>query len=61
PFVSSVQSTNCVVMSEQLEIALVGVNNLVVVQNGNQLLVMNKDSAQSVRTAVTEIEKKPRK
>ncbi|MGC6507049.1 MAG: mannose-1-phosphate guanylyltransferase [Myxococcota bacterium] len=61
PFVSSVQSTNCVVMSEQMEIALVGVNNLVVVQNGNQLLVMNKDSAQSVRTAVTEIEKKPRK
>ena len=56
PFVSAVQSKDCIVLSEQMEIALVGVNNLVVVQHGNQLLVMSTESAQDIRSAVKHIE-----
>ena len=47
-----VKSANCTIMSEGMRIAVVGVSNLVVVQSGNDVLVIDKDSAQEVRKVV---------
>lgn len=53
-----VKSANCTVMSEGMRIALVGVSNLVVVQSGNDILVIDKDSSQDVRAVVDMVRKK---
>lgn len=45
-------SNNCSVFSEGKTIALVGVENLVVVESGNNILIMNKTSNQEVRQVV---------
>jgi mannose-1-phosphate guanylyltransferase len=47
-----VSSNNCSVFSEDKTIALVGVDNLVVVESGNNILVINKNSNQEVRKVV---------
>jgi mannose-1-phosphate guanylyltransferase len=47
-----VSSNNCSVFSEGKTIALVGVENLVVVESGNNILVINKNSNQEVRKVV---------
>lgn len=47
-----VKSGNCTLMSEGMRIAVVGVSNIVVVQSGNDILVIDKDSSQDVRTVV---------
>ncbi len=52
-----VESGDCTILSEGMRIALVGVSNLVVVQSGNNILVIDKDSSQSVRTVVDIIRK----
>ena len=53
-----VKSENCTVLSEGMRIAVVGVSNLVVVQSGNDILVIDKDSSQDVRAVVDIIRKK---
>jgi len=53
-----IKSENCTVLSEGMRIAVVGVSNLVVVQSGNDILVIDKDSSQDVRTVVDIIRKK---
>jgi mannose-1-phosphate guanylyltransferase len=52
-----VHSKDCSVFSEGARIAVVGVSNLVVVQAGNDILVMDKDSSQDVRKVVDIIKK----
>ncbi|MBN2403283.1 MAG: mannose-1-phosphate guanylyltransferase [Spirochaetes bacterium] len=47
-----VSSNNCSVFSEGKTIALVGVENLVVVESANNILVINKNSNQEVRKVV---------
>ncbi|NLV66444.1 MAG: mannose-1-phosphate guanylyltransferase, partial [Spirochaetes bacterium] len=47
-----VKSGNCTIMSEGMRIAVVGVSNIVVVQSGNDILVIDKDASQDVRTVV---------
>lgn len=47
-----VSSKNCSVFSEKKRIALVGVNNLVVVESGDSILVMDKNNNQEVRKVV---------
>ncbi len=47
-----VSSNNCSVFSECKNIALVGVENLVVVESGGNILVMNKKNNQDVRIVV---------
>ena len=41
-----------------MRIAVVGTSNLVVVQSGNDILVIDKDSSQDVRAVVDIIRKK---
>lgn len=53
-----VKSENCTVFSEGMRIAVVGVSNLVVVQSGNDILVIDKESSQDVRAVVDIIRKK---
>ncbi|HPJ34502.1 MAG TPA: mannose-1-phosphate guanylyltransferase [Spirochaetota bacterium] len=53
-----VNSENCTVFSEGMRIAVVGASNLVVVQSGNDILVIDKDSSQDVRAVVDIIRKK---
>ncbi len=53
-----VKSENCTVLSEGMRIAVVGVSNIVVVQSGNDILVIDKDSSQDVRAVVDIIRKK---
>lgn len=52
-----VKSNNCTVLSEGMKIALVGISNVTVVQSGNSILVIDKDSSQDVRTVVEIIRK----
>jgi len=53
-----VKSENCTVFSEGMRIAVVGASNLVVVQSGNDILVIDKDSSQDVRAVVDIVRKK---
>ncbi len=53
-----VSSKNCSVFSESKRIALVGVSNLVVVESGDSILVMDKSNNQEVRTVVEIIKEK---
>ncbi|MFH0975783.1 MAG: mannose-1-phosphate guanylyltransferase [Spirochaetota bacterium] len=53
-----VASNNCSVFSEGKTIALVGVENLVVVESGNNILVINKNNNQQVRDVVEIIRKR---
>ncbi len=52
-----ISSNNCSVFSEGKTIALVGVNDLVIAESGNNILIMNRNNSQEVRK-VTEIIKK---
>jgi len=53
-----VNSANCTILSEGMRIAVVGASNLVVVQSGNDILVIDKDSSQDVRAVVDIVKKK---
>jgi mannose-1-phosphate guanylyltransferase len=53
-----VKSENCTVFSEGMRIAVVGASNLVVVQSGNDILVIDKDSSQDVRAVVDIVKKR---
>ncbi len=45
-------SRDCSVFTEQRRVAVVGLNNVVIVEAGDDVLVMDKDSAQQVREVV---------
>jgi mannose-1-phosphate guanylyltransferase len=51
-------SDNCSVFSEESTVAVVGLSNVVVVQAGNNILVMEKDSSQDVKKVVELMEPK---
>ncbi len=53
-----VKSENCTVFSEGMRIAVVGASNIVVVQSGNDILVIDKESSQDVRAVVDIVRKK---
>lgn len=56
-----VGSKNCSVFSEGSRIAVVGLSDVVVVQSGNDILVINKESSQEVRKVVDIINGKKEK
>ncbi|TAL38020.1 MAG: mannose-1-phosphate guanylyltransferase, partial [Spirochaetes bacterium] len=47
-----IDSRNCSVFTEKSRVALVGLSNLVVVESGNDILIMDKNSSQKVRDVV---------
>lgn len=55
-----VNSADCSVFSESMQIAVVGLENVTVVQSGGNILVMNKDASQDVRRVVDIIASKPK-
>ncbi len=50
-------SDNCSTFSEERRISVVGLSNIVVVEAGNEILVIDKDSSQDVRSVVEIIRK----
>ncbi|HNV46627.1 MAG TPA: mannose-1-phosphate guanylyltransferase [Spirochaetota bacterium] len=55
-----IDSENCSVVSENLRVALIGLSNVFVVQDGDNILVMDKAASQDVRKVVDVIKKKKR-
>ena len=55
-----VNSRECSSFAEECSVAIIGLSNVVVVQSGNNILVMNKDSSQDVRKVVEIVKKKSR-
>lgn len=51
---TAINTRNCYVRSDGIEISLVGVEDLVVVASGNQVLVMRKGHSQDIRKLVGE-------
>ena len=56
--VLSVDSANTLVFAKDRPVALVGVKDLVIVDDGDALLVMAKDSAQSLKKLIGELEER---
>jgi mannose-1-phosphate guanylyltransferase len=56
--VVEVDSSGCLVFSGGKQIALVGVEDLVVVESEDSILVLNKEKSQDVKKVVEEISKK---
>ncbi|MEW6145963.1 MAG: sugar phosphate nucleotidyltransferase [Thermodesulfobacteriota bacterium] len=54
----SVDSSGCLVFGDKRVIALVGVKDLVVVDSGDGILVLDKDKSQDVRKVAEELSKK---
>lgn len=54
----SIDSSNCLVYGSEKLIALVGVEDLVVVESEDSILVLKKDKSQDVKKVVDEIDKK---
>lgn len=52
---TAINSRNCYVRSDGAEISLVGVDDLVVVASGNQVLVMRKGHSQDIRELVAQM------
>lgn len=52
----SIDSSNCLVYGTEKLIALVGVDNLVVVESEDSILVLDKDKSQDVKKVVEEID-----
>ncbi len=50
--VISIDSKNCSVFTESKRVAIVGLSNVVVVESGNDILIMDKNSSQKVRQVV---------
>jgi mannose-1-phosphate guanylyltransferase len=51
-------SDNCTVFPESKKITVIGLSNIVVVESGNDILVMEKNSSQEVRRVVEHIREK---
>ncbi|MBU6389227.1 hypothetical protein KGQ71_01795 [Patescibacteria group bacterium] len=54
--VISIDSNNSLIYAKDRPIAVVGVNNLIVVDEGDTLLVMSRDAAQSIKTVIKALE-----
>jgi mannose-1-phosphate guanylyltransferase len=54
----SVDSSGCLVFGDERVIALVGVKDLVVVDSGDGILVLDKEKSQDVRKVAEELSKK---
>lgn len=54
----SVDSSGCLVLGDRRVIALVGVRDLVVVDSGDGILVLNKENSQDVKKVAEELSKK---
>ncbi len=55
--VISMDSKGCMVLGSEKLLALVGVDDLVVVESGDSILILNKQNSQDVKKVVEEIEK----
>ncbi|MCP4137583.1 MAG: NTP transferase domain-containing protein [bacterium] len=53
-----VNSDNCSVFTEGMRVSVVGLSNIVVVEAGGEILVINKDSSQDVRKVVDIVKEK---
>lgn len=53
-----INSRNCTAFPEEKNISLVGLENVVVVESGGDILVMGKNSAQEVRNVVETVKKR---
>lgn len=53
-------SDNCSVFTENSRVSVVGLSNIVVVEAGNEILVINKDSSQDVKKIVEMLKKIPK-
>ena len=51
-------SENCTAFPEKKRITLVGLKNVVVVESGNDILIMEKNSSQEVRKVVEIVKKR---
>jgi len=56
--VISIESDNSLVFAKDRPIALVGVHDLVIVDDGDVLMVMHKSSAQSIKQLITTLEER---
>lgn len=56
-----INSQNCTAFPEEKNISLVGLDNVVVVESGGDILVMEKNSAQEVRNVVEMVKKRNNK
>lgn len=54
-FVTAVQSRNCYVRSDGVKVGLLGVDDLVVVASGNQVLIMRRGHSQHIRQLVAQV------
>lgn len=54
----AINSNNCYVRSDGIRVALLGVDDLIVVASGNQMLVMRKGHSQDIRQLVEELSAK---
>ena len=52
---TAINSRNCYVRSDGIEVALLGVDDLIVVASGNQVLVMRKGHSQDIRQLVAQL------
>ncbi|HVF38098.1 MAG TPA: mannose-1-phosphate guanylyltransferase [Sphingomicrobium sp.] len=52
---TAVNSNNCYVRSDRIKVALLGVDDLVVVASGDHLLVMRKGHSQNIRQLVAQV------
>jgi mannose-1-phosphate guanylyltransferase len=56
-----IDSTSCVIKSQGRLIAAVGLKDVVVIDSGDALLVVARDSVQEVRKVVEELKRRERK
>lgn len=52
---TSLQSPNCYVRTDGLKVALLGVEDLIVVASGDRVLIMRKGQSQNIRQLVSEV------
>ena len=51
--VLSYEASNNIIICEDCTVSLLGINNLIVVKNGNNILVSHKDNSQDIKKIVT--------
>ena len=56
--VIAIDTSNCLVRSDGARIAMVGVNDLIVVASGNDLLILPRGRSQDVKRIIAELEKR---
>ncbi|VXC52455.1 mannose-1-phosphate guanylyltransferase/mannose-6-phosphate isomerase [Sphingomonas sp. AX6] len=54
--VTAIDSTNCLVRTDHARIAMVGVSDLIVVANGNDILILPRGRSQEVKRIIAELD-----